>query len=127
MEAIGQHKHTEISERKDINGLSMVSCRDCGACAHAIDVLTAKHDLAMTLCAPDCENCNNLRHSYDRNPAVPLDGTCNTILHVCPNDGNRWWQSNGHFHLWKQVTSPGEWDTLKKAYANSGRSENGFL
>jgi len=115
MKAIGDHKRTEcIGE--DINRLQIVVCRDCGTDAHAVDIPTAEKDLATIKCAPDCENCKKLRHSFDGAPAVPIGGSCNTKLHVCPYDGNRWWQFNGHFHLWKQVTAPSEWDNLQKQY-----------
>ena len=116
MEAIGRHKRTEISER-------MVRCLDCEVCAHAIDIISAKADLAATKCATNCENCKNLRHSYDGKPAVPLGGTCNTVLHVCPNDGNKWWQSNGFFHLWQQVTSQTKWVILLRQEAKPKHRE----
>ncbi len=94
----------------------MVRCLDCGTYAHAIDISTAEIHLAMTACAPNCTNCNSLRHSYDRKPAVPEGGNCNDILHECPHDGNRWWQSNDHFHLWQQVTDLREWEGLLREY-----------
>ncbi len=111
MKAIGQHQRTEVSG-KDVNGLCMVGCLDCGTYAHAVDVASAEKDLAATTCAPDCSNCNGLRHSCDKRPAVPIGGTCNTILHTCPKDGNKWWQFNSFFHLWQQVTRPREWEIL---------------
>lgn len=112
MEALGLHMHTETLSMKDINGLTMVKCVDCDACAHAINEEKAKEDLAKTACSPDCENCKKLRHSYDRNPAVPQGGSCNDVYHICPNDGNRWWQFNAHFHLWEQVTDRREWNAV---------------
>jgi hypothetical protein len=129
MKAIGQHKRTKHSG-EDINRLQMVRCLDCEADSHAIDIPTAEKNLAEVKCAPDCENCKSLRHSYSKKPAVPIDGDCNTILHTCPNDGNRWWQTNGHFHLWKQVTDQEMWKILLRREANpehSEHSEDGFF
>jgi hypothetical protein len=108
----GPHINVEISSTRDINGLCMVTCRVCGTCAHAVDEKQAMVDLAKTKCSSNCENCKSLRASYDGKPAVPLGGTCNDVNHVCPNDGNRWWQYNTHFHLWKQVTANSEWNVI---------------
>ena len=53
----------------------------------------------------DCANCESLEKSTDRHPAVPLGGSCTDVLHICPNDGQRWWQMNTFFHLWQRVDS----------------------
>lgn len=105
----GVHGKVEILEGKDINGMFMVFCKTCETCAHAIDKSEAIKDLLKTPCVTDCENCKNLRHSFDKQPAVPINGSCNDESHVCPNDGNRWWQYNTYYHLWKQVTNTKEW------------------
>jgi hypothetical protein len=111
MKAIGEHKRTEAAG-KDINGREMVICYDCEASAHARDIPTAESQLSQVKCVTNCQNCKNLRSSHTKKPAVPIGGDCNTMLHVCPNDGNRWWQSNDYFHLWQQVTDPKEWEIL---------------
>jgi len=113
MATIGGHTKAEVLEEKDINGLHMVTCRACEACAHAVTVEEAKADLSRTACTTDCENCKALEHSTDTKPAVPLGGTCNDILHICPNDNTRWWQTNTHFHMWQRVTNEREWRSLK--------------
>ena len=106
--------HTQVENiGMDINSLTMVSCRVCEACAHAFSQEEALQDLSQTVCFPGCENCNNLRHSCDSKPAVPKGGRCNDRLHICPFEGNIWWQFNTHFHLWKQVTSGAEWKALQ--------------
>jgi hypothetical protein len=112
MKPLGKHRNTEVLTTKDCNGRHMVRCLDCGIYAHATEIPTAESHLIMTACAPECKNCNNLRRSYDGRPAVPIRGSCNTILHVCPYDGNKWWQANDHFHLWQRVTDPEEWEIL---------------
>ncbi len=98
----------------DVNGRVMVECTTCKNIARAVDETQAKADLATTSCNPGCANCQRLRQSASTAPAVPTGGTCNDHLHTCPNDGNRWWQSNTHFHLWQQVTSQHEWQVLQK-------------
>ncbi len=100
--------------RKDVNGLTMVECTACETVAHAADEPKAKADLANASCSPNCDNCKRLRRSHDRAPAVPTGGSCHDRLHICPNDGNKWWQTNNHFHLWNQVTSEREWELLQK-------------
>lgn len=121
METIGSHRNTEVYAQKDVNQRFMVNCRDCGTCAHAYELLEAKADLAKTPCISYCENCNNLRDSSDRKPGVPLGGNCNTVLHVCPHDGRKWWQSNTHYHMWQQVTSEREWNSLQLTQSRSPR------
>lgn len=114
METLGLHKRAEVSDTKDINNRFMVTCRDCETTAHAYKLEEARFNLSMVSCSPNCQNCKKLRHSYDRAPAVPIGGSCNDKLHVCPNDGNRWWQGNDYFHLWQQVTNDKEWEHLRK-------------
>ncbi len=114
MKEIGPHKRVEILDGKDINGRYMAMCWNCETCAHAFEISEAEMDLTLIPCIKDCQNCNKLRHSTDHNPAVPLGGTCNTLLHICPNDGRRWWQMNTYFHLWQQVTSEREWQALRR-------------
>ena len=114
MKEIGPHKQAEALDRKDINGRYMVMCRDCETYAHAFKIAEAETNLSLTPCIKDCQNCNQLRHSSSINPAVPLGGTCNTLLHRCPKDGRMWWQTNIYFHLWQQVTSYAEWVALKQ-------------
>jgi hypothetical protein len=113
MKTIGKHQRTEVAG-KDLNDYWMVYCLDCETYAHAADVSSAETDLAATACAPNCNNCKNLRHSHAEKPAVPIRGSCIDILHVCPNDGNRWWQFNTYFHPWKQVTDTKEWESLNR-------------
>lgn len=126
MKAIGSHHRTELSDSKDVNGRYMVTCRDCETCAHAYQVEDAEADLASAPCVSNCDNCNKLRRSYDDAPAVPLGGTCNTVLHICPNDGRRWWQSNTHFHLWQQVTDDREWDGLHRQQSDMGGRDHAW-
>lgn len=114
MRIIGKHQRVE-DIGLDRNNLEMVICRDCNACAHAKDIPTAELDLRTTACAPNCENCKNLRRSSPTRPGVPIGGDCNTRLHICPHDGNHWWQTNSHFHLWSQVTSMNEWALLNRS------------
>jgi hypothetical protein len=125
MEIAGPHQQVERLDRADINGLRMVMCRICNTFAHAHTDDDAVRDLGNTNCSPDCENCKRLRHSYDGAPAVPTGGSCNDELHVCPNDGNRWWQTNSHFHLWKQVTHDREWEVLNRPRERCSE-ESGF-
>lgn len=119
MKSIGEHQRTEVAAEKDINGRFMVGCLDCGIYAHASDIPIAETHLAITACAPNCANCKSLRDSYNRKPAVPKGGSCNDILHVCPNDGIKWWQSNDYFHLWQEVTDPKEWESLCRQYGQN--------
>lgn len=99
--------HLQVSDNgPDINRRPMIVCGICRVCAHS------EEDLEKTACNPNCRNCEALRHSYDGKPAVPIGGSSNSRTHICPNDGNRWWQSNNHFHLWQQVTSDREWESL---------------
>ncbi len=110
----GPHQRVEVLGTHDCNGLTMVTCRDCKTTAHAIDELHAKANLAKVACSPDCANCKALRDSYQEQPALPAGAEdYDGLLHVCPHDGNRWWQSNRHFHLWQQVTDDGEWETVQ--------------
>ena len=106
---IRPHRKMEVLRLKDAKGRTMVMCWTCHVCAGAEDEETAKADLAKTSCAPDCANCLQLRESCATTPAVPLGGHDYDLTHVCPNDGNRWWQSNDHLHTWQQVTSDEEW------------------
>jgi len=114
MTRVGPHKQVGTVNQRDINGRVMVGCRECGTYAHAPTEEEATQDLSRTSCSPACENCKSLRYSYDGKPAVPIRGSCNDILHTCPNDSNRWWQTNTHFHLWQQVTSEREWESLNR-------------
>ena len=109
MKLLGQidaHPQVEDLESSDINGLPMFRCGRC-------DTYTRNRDHFVGLaCVPNCSNCKALRESHDRKPAASLNGSCNSILYTCPNDGNRWWQSNTYYHLWQQVTDPEEWKIL---------------
>lgn len=105
---VGLHLKVEDLESKDINGLPMFRCNVCKTYTRNKD-----HFIGV-VCNPNCKNCEALRSSYDGAPAVPHGGTCNMILHTCTNDGNRWWQYNSHFHLWKHVTAPTEWRSLEQ-------------
>lgn len=111
---IGTHGQVEILDRKDVNGRFMVKCNVCKTYAHAYSEEQAVEDLRGCSCSPNCLNCENLRKSGVTSPAVPVGGACNDKVHVCPNDGNRWWQANGHFHSWQQVTNDQEWETIKR-------------
>lgn len=122
MDIIGGHQRAEVLEGKDVNGLYMVVCRDCETCAHANTIEKARADLSRTPCTKDCENCKALKHSTDTKPAVPLEGTCNDVLHTCPNDNTTWWQFNTHYHLWKQVTSHAEFTSLRRDYPQRPRN-----
>src|SRR3989344_5885661 len=103
---IGPHPQVLDLERDDVNGLGMFECRECNTYTRD------KDHFAVVSCAPNCANCKALRESHDKKPAAPLNGSCNSILYTCPNDGNRWWQSNTYYHLWQQVTDPEEWKIL---------------
>jgi len=102
---IGPHRQVRDSG-PDIHGRSMIFCGVCHVCAHS------EEDLEKTACNPTCRNCEALRHSYDGKPAVPIGGSSNSKTHICPNDGNRWWQTNNHLHLWQQVTNDREWQSI---------------
>src|SRR3989338_3371938 len=93
MKEIGAHKRAEILDDKDINGRYMAMCRDCETCAHAYELTEAETNLSLTPCIIDCANCNKIRHSHDGSPAEPLGGSCNTLLHICPNDGRNFARS----------------------------------
>ncbi len=114
MVEVGPHEQAELLDQKDVNGRFMVVCRRCGTHAHSFDKDQAAKDLAKTACDPFCYNCNSLRNSSGTQPAVPINGTCNDRLHVCPFEGNRWWQVNGYFHHWQQVTENREWEILTR-------------
>ena len=109
----GDHYNVLADGRTDINGRIIVICHDCSASGHAVTEEQALLDLATARCAPYCFNCKALRHSHDRKPAVPVDGSVTDLIHVCPFDGNRWWQYNTHWHLWKHVTSGSEWEHIR--------------
>jgi|GEM_PF-2139044 len=113
---VGTHTDAEVVDGKDNHSRIMVKCNVCHTFAHAFEKEDAIRDLGKSACNPDCENCNTLGNSFDEKPAVPHDGRINDILHTCPYDGNRWWQCNSHFRLWKQVTSDSEWESLQKQY-----------
>ncbi len=120
METAGPHKSVERLDQRDINGLCMIVCRVCNTFAHARSHQAALVDLAVNAsCSPNCVNCKDLRKSGSHGPAVPLGGSCNDRLHICPNDGNWWWQTNGHFHHWKQVTENEEWAILNRPQMSS--------
>ncbi len=61
-----------------------------------------------------CSNCEALSKSNSTKPAVPMNGTCNDILHECPLDGQKWWQMNTHFHLWQKVKDDKQWEALRE-------------
>jgi hypothetical protein len=108
-------EHTQVTDNgPDINGFAMVVC---GVCHTRAD---CEEDLARVRCNAHCQNCKNLRRSNDEKPAVPAGGSSIHVLHVCPYDGNRWWQSNTHFHLWQQVTRDSEWDSLLNPSSDYG-------
>ncbi len=119
MKSIGPHLITQPLDRKDVNGRFMVTCKVCGTTAHAYKLEEAEADLSIIVCNPNCPNCKNLRNSCSTRPAVPMGGDCNTVLHQCPRDGNRWWQGNTYFHLWQQVTSEREWESLNRDLTRS--------
>jgi hypothetical protein len=108
-DAIGDHQNLRDCGR-DINGRLMICCGVCDTYAHSYR--DPVEDLGKTACAPYCRNCKALRRSSTRAPAVPVGGECNDRTHVCPNDGNRWWQSNDYYHMWQQVTSDSEWRSI---------------
>lgn len=112
METAGAHRRVERLSQK-VHGRFMVMCWTCRASAQARSHDEAVQQLSKTRCAVGCENCDSLRDSNERRPAVPANGSCNDVLHTCPTDGNRWFQFNTHFHLWKQITSDREWSDLK--------------
>lgn len=51
----------------------------------------------------DCPTCKDAEHSYDGNPFVPPKGSVQQVTFICPDCGQRWWQFNTYFHLWKAV------------------------
>lgn len=126
MEFFGSHRHAEHLPGKDVNGRYMVICRDCGACAHHYDKDQAARNLRNWNCSADCTNCKSLMYSHDRSPAVPVGGSCNDKLHRCPNDGNRWWQTNTHFHLWQAVTDNKEWEILQQETRSINHEDSDF-
>ena len=109
---VGEHRLVELFDSKDVNGRFMVKCNTCETVAHAYSEDQAIMDLNNCRCNPHCRNCNNLRRSGTKRPAAPIDGEYTDRLHICPKDGNRWWQSNGRFHHWQQITSAQEWESL---------------
>lgn len=112
--SVGSHWQVSVLDGKDINRRVMVTCHVCETTAHRLTQEEAIEDLRNVSCSPLCSNCKNLRHSHGGKPAVPQGGMCYDILHICPNDGNKWWQANTHFHLWQQVTHEREWEILKR-------------
>jgi len=102
---VGKHVVQDL-ETRDINGLPMFQCQVCETFTRAPEHF---HNAA---CVLNCRNCNSLRGSTQEQPALPAGGDPYILLHTCPDDGNRWWQFNDHFHLWKQVTDPDEWAVL---------------
>jgi len=60
-----------------------------------------------------CLVCRKLEHSYKERPVIPPGGNMDDLLYVC-KCGNRWWQFNQYFHLWKHVTEPEEWHALRE-------------
>ena len=59
-----------------------------------------------------CSNCEALERSCGADPAVPLGRHRDDVLHVCPNDGQRWHQTDTASHAWEKVDSDGDWDSL---------------
>ena len=49
-----------------------------------------------------CEKCKRIGESYDGKSFIPPGGSCNTIVHAC-SCGQKWWQYNGYYHLWRAV------------------------
>ena len=103
---VGTHVGVRKTEGGTRNTRPTFHCLDCGAIGHS------EEEMLFMICSSECKNCQSLRGSHSKAPAVPLDGDCNTLLHTCPNDGNKWWQSNDFFHLWQRVRSQREWDGL---------------
>lgn len=60
-----------------------------------------------------CENCRKLGN-YSGEQVIPEGGTKDDIVHTCPHDGNRWWQFNTRFHIWKHVLDDEEWQAALK-------------
>ncbi len=51
----------------------------------------------------ECPTCKGAEHSHDGNPFTPPTGSVQDTLFVCPECGQRWWQYNNYYHLWKAV------------------------
>jgi hypothetical protein len=108
---IGAHREVVDLEDKDVNGRPMYRCNSCSTFTRDPDHFKEAHVPCIPFDA--CPNCKALKGSFDRQPAVPEGGTCNDVLHICPFDGRRWWQGNGHFHMWQQVTDIREWEAVE--------------
>ncbi len=103
---IGAHLDVRDLQQRDVNQRPMFECFVCKTFTRNKDHF---QDIA---CSPNCKNCEALRRSNKEKPAWPEGETSRTLLYTCPHEGNRWWQSNDHYHLWQQVTDPEEWQTL---------------
>ncbi len=107
---VGDHPDVEDLGRSDCNGQSMLRCNRCQTFTR-----NKEHFAESSVpCELNCQNCKNLSKSHSGAPAVPNGGDCNTILYTCRRCGRRWWQTNGYFHLWQQVTDPEEWRILNE-------------
>jgi len=111
MKAIGGHERTE-SETINNGSRVAVTCLDCGSCSVEETLSAAEEFLAQAKCVPDCQNCQNLRYSHRDRPAVPINGTRDMTLYVCPNEGNKWHQYNKSEASWQQIMNPAQWSTL---------------
>lgn len=49
-----------------------------------------------------CEKCEHIQHSHDSKPFAPPSGSCNALVYAC-GCGTKWWQFNGHYHLWREI------------------------
>lgn len=70
-------------------------------------------DIAWNASPGSCGLCEILEHSHQGKPGLPPGGY-DALSYVCTECGRRWWQFNTHFHLWKNVTDPGEWDGIRR-------------
>ena len=62
-----------------------------------------------------CKKCEKLGPSHSEKPVVSPGGKLDDILYTCPDCGQRWWQFNTSFHLWK-ATDEEEYKAVQKQY-----------
>lgn len=61
-----------------------------------------------------CDICkNSVGKSYDKNPFVPPNGSCDDAKYICYQCGQIWFQMNVRFHIWQPAT-PEEWIIWRK-------------
>lgn len=63
-----------------------------------------------------CRFCEGFKSSYDEKPVLPEGGSVHDLAYLCLHCGRRWWQFNDYYHLWKHVTDPREWDSIRRQW-----------